>query len=54
MIKYGERMDQKEFKEFMQGAVQNMEQVEDSDIRIARRYAWDIGADRKSNESNFD
>jgi hypothetical protein len=50
IIKYSERMDPKEFKDFVQGAVQNMEQVEDIDIRIARRYAWDLGIDRKSND----
>jgi hypothetical protein len=54
IFKYSERMDPKEFKDFVQGAVQNMEQVENSNIRIAKRYAWDLTVDRKNNDPIFD
>lgn len=50
IIAYGKQLDSDDFKRFVQGAVQEMERVESSDIRIARRYAWDLGLDRKRNE----
>ena len=50
IIMYGEQIDSDEFKKFVQKACQGMGNVEDSDIRITSRYAWDLGLDRASNE----
>jgi hypothetical protein len=50
IIKYGKQLEPDEFKKFVQEAVQDMGRVENSDVRMASRYAWDLGLVRKNND----
>ena len=49
IIRYGSEFDTGGFMAFVQGAVQGAQAVEAGDIRVASRYAWDLGLARESN-----
>lgn len=51
IIEYGKELKPREFREFVQGVTTGLGQaVEDADIRIASRYAWDLGLDRPADD----
>lgn len=50
IITYGKELDLKRFKEFVRNAAPNLGEVEDGDIRVASRYAWDLGLDKKKDD----
>lgn len=50
IITYGEEFDLKRFREYLRSAAPNMGEVEDGDIRVASRYAWDLGLDRETDD----
>ena len=50
MIEYGKELDPKKFTSFVQKACEAMGTVESGDVRIASRYAWDLGLDRQNND----
>ncbi|MDG6942406.1 MAG: hypothetical protein JRN34_05770 [Nitrososphaerota archaeon] len=50
IIWYGIHPDTDGFMRFVQTAVQGTQVVEGGDVRIASRYAWDLGLDRNSND----
>lgn len=50
IIAYGRQLDPDGFKRLVQGAAEGMREVEGSDIRVARRYAWDLGLESKNND----
>ncbi len=50
IIRYGDHVEADEFRNFVQDAVQDMGKVEGADIRMARRYAWDLGLASKNND----
>ncbi len=50
IIAYGNPLDPDRFREFVQGAVQGTQRIDDTDVRVASRYAWDLGLDRASND----
>lgn len=50
IITYGMEVDTQRLKKFVQENTPGMVGVEDSDIRVASRRAWDLGVDRQSNE----
>ena len=50
IIAYGRQLDPDGFRKLVQKAAKGMQEVEGSDIRVARRYAWDLGIENKSND----
>lgn len=50
IIAYERQPDPDGFRKFVQKAAKGMQEVEGSDIRVARRYAWDLGLKSKSND----
>ncbi len=50
IIRYGEKLDQEEFRQFVEEQAKEMGAVERGDVRIASRYAWDLGLDSRSND----
>ena len=50
IIAYGSRPDPEGFLKFVQDSVQGSAKVEGADIRIASRYAWDLGIDKETND----
>lgn len=50
IIVYGKQVDQQKLKKFVQGIIPGMLEVEDSDIRVASRYAWDLGLPREKDD----
>ncbi len=50
IIGYGRQLDTGRFKGFVQEAAQGTQDVEERDIRVASRYAWDLGLARESND----
>jgi len=50
IITYGKELDLKRFREYLRNITSNMGEVEDGDIRLASRYAWDLGLDRRTDE----
>lgn len=50
IIAYGKQVDPVRLKDFVREATPGMVGVEDSDIRVASRYAWDLGLERENNE----
>ncbi len=49
IIRYGRQLDQEEFAKSIQELVREMGTVEGGDVRIASRYAWDLGLTSESN-----
>ncbi|MDG6988848.1 MAG: hypothetical protein JRN21_05920 [Nitrososphaerota archaeon] len=43
MIRYGREPDAGQLKGFVQKALQGTQEVVDADVRVAKRYAWDLG-----------
>lgn len=50
VIGYGKEVDQDQFKKTLRGLAPGLEGVESADIRVASRYAWDIGLKRKDDD----
>jgi hypothetical protein len=50
IITYGNQVDPEQFKRMLRGLAPGMEPVESIDIRVASRYAWDLGLDRRNDE----
>ena len=50
IITYGKELDPKRFREYLRNIAPNLGEVEAGDIRVASRYAWDLGLDRKTDE----
>jgi len=50
VIAYGEKVDPDRFKRILRGLASGMEGVESSDIRVASRYAWDLGLNRENDD----
>jgi len=50
IITYGSQVDQDQFKRTLHGLAPGMEAVESVDIRVASRYAWDLGLDRRNDD----
>lgn len=50
IISYGKQVDTRRLKEFVRSVTPGMELTEDGDIRIASRYAWDLGLPREKND----
>ena len=50
IIAYGNQVDQDQFKRILRGLASGMEGVESIEIRVASRYAWDLGLDRPSDD----
>lgn len=46
IVVYGSKADQAQFVKVLRGLAQGMGAVESGDIRVASRYAWDLGLDR--------
>jgi hypothetical protein len=50
IVAYGSQVDPNQFTKVLLGLAQRLEGVESSDIRIASRYAWDLGIDRENDD----
>jgi len=50
IIAYGNQVDPDQFTKILRGLAQGMEGVESSDIRVASRYAWDLGLNRENDD----
>jgi hypothetical protein len=50
IIAYGRQPNPEGFQKFVQDSVQSSGEVKGADIRIARRYAWDLGLDKETND----
>jgi hypothetical protein len=50
IVTYGRDLDLRRFREYVRRATQNMGEVEEGDIRVASRYAWDLGLDRETDD----
>jgi hypothetical protein len=50
IIAYGNQVDSDQFKRILRGLAPGMEGVESSDIRVASRYAWDLGLNRENDD----
>jgi hypothetical protein len=50
IIAYGSQVDSDRFKKTLRGLAPGFEGVESSDIRVASRYAWDLGLDRDNDD----
>jgi hypothetical protein len=50
IITYGSQVDPDQFKETVRGLAPGLERVESSDIRVASRYAWDLGLKRENDD----
>src|SRR5690349_7020679 len=50
IIAYGKQVDPVRLREFVREVAPGMGRVEDSDVRVASRYAWDLGLERADNE----
>jgi hypothetical protein len=49
VIAYRSQADPEGFLKFLRDSVQGSDEVKNTDIRIARRYAWDLGMDKEAN-----
>jgi len=50
IIACGSRVDPDQFKKTLRGLAPGLEGVESSDIRVASRYAWDLGLKRENDD----
>ncbi|MDG6899847.1 MAG: hypothetical protein JRM88_04705 [Nitrososphaerota archaeon] len=50
IIMYGNELDTDRFLGYVRGAARGTQGVEAGDVRVASRYAWDLGLARKSND----
>jgi hypothetical protein len=50
IIAYRSQPDPEGFLKFVKDSVHGSGEVKGSDIRIARRYAWDLGMDKETND----
>lgn len=50
IVEYAKEVDPEAFMEFVQKAIGGIGKVEKSDVRVARRYAWDLGIERDAND----
>ena len=50
IVAYGDQVDQGQFKGILRGLAPGMEGVESAEIRVASRYAWDLGLDRRRDD----
>jgi hypothetical protein len=50
IISYRSQADPEGFLNFVRDSVQGSGEVKSADIRIARRYAWDLGMDKEAND----
>lgn len=50
IIAFGNQVDPEQFKRILRGLTPGMEEVESTDIRVASRYAWDLGLDRRKDD----
>ena len=50
IVTYGPKVDQYQFKETLRRLASGLETVQSGDIRVASRYAWDLGLKRKSDD----
>lgn len=50
IVVYGDRVDADRFKRILRGLAPGMEGVENGDIRVASRYAWDLGLVRPNDD----
>jgi hypothetical protein len=50
IIAYRSQPDSEGFLKFVQDSVQGSSDVKSADIRIARRYGWDLGMDKETND----
>jgi hypothetical protein len=50
VIAYGKKLDLEQFREYIGRAARDMGEVEEGDIRVASRYAWDLGFDRETDD----
>lgn len=50
IVAYGSRVDPDQFKKTLRGLAPGLEGVESSDIRVASRYAWDLGLKRENDD----
>jgi (2Fe-2S) ferredoxin len=50
IILYGEQLEPEKLRGFVQEVTTGMGTVESSDVRVASRYAWDLGLDRQSDD----
>ena len=50
IIAYGIQVDPDRFKGILCGLAPGMEGVENFDIRVASRYAWDLGLNRRNDD----
>ncbi len=50
IIAYGSRLDPEGVRKFVEGAAKGMQEVEGSDIRVARRYSWDLGFESENDD----
>ena len=50
IIAYGNQVDQDQFRGILRGLAPGMEGVESIEIRVASRYAWDLGLNRRNDD----
>ena len=50
IIAYGNQVDPDQFKKVLRRLAPGLQGVESSDIRIASRYAWDLGLKRENDD----
>jgi hypothetical protein len=50
IVAYGSRVDLDQFRKTLRGLAPGLEGVESSDIRVASRYAWDLGLNRENDD----
>ena len=50
IVKYGSQVNPDYFKGALRGLASGLEGVESSDIRVASRYAWDLGFNRENDD----
>lgn len=50
MIRYGKEPDAGRLKGLVRSAFQGKQEVTDADVRVARRYAWDLGIGSERND----
>ncbi len=50
VIRYGQDVDAERFSEHIRKVTSGLGTVEPADIRVASRYAWDLGLRRRSND----
>jgi len=50
IVTYGHQVDQNQFRKTLRGLVSGLKTVQSGDIRVASRYAWDLGLKRKNDD----